>query len=209
MLADSWSSSRSLGFRAAEYGGCYPRNRRKQIPLERTCWGFGFCFPWPISWCNGCQMRSMFLDSCHISWLWEWSRNRDTYKLLISPVPPETQNTKHMFAFWEFSPVGFTWPMIQFRSYVQNRKAKKRGIIRGNKGLWLLFSPEWVNICIKEESVGHLIRWYWQRTQKLLFSFRSVGHAFVEELVEQLESSWFLSWQIFLGSCQSSLSWNS
>ena len=130
-------------------------------------------------------------------------------KLLISPVPPETQNTKHMFAFWEFSPVGFTWPMIQFRSYVQNRKAKKRGIIRGNKGLWLLFSPEWVNICIKEESVGHLIRWYWQRTQKLLFSFRSVGHAFVEELVEQLESSWFPSWQIFLGSCQSSLSWNS
>ena len=56
-------------------------------------------------------------------------------KLLISPVPPETQNTKHMFAFWEFSPVGFTRPMIQFRSYVQNRKAKKRGIIRGNKGL--------------------------------------------------------------------------
>ena len=29
-------------------------------------------------------------------------------KLLISPVPPETQNTKHIFALWEFSPVGFT-----------------------------------------------------------------------------------------------------
>lgn len=131
-------------------------------------------------------------------------------KLLISPVPPETQNTKHIFALWEFSPVGFTWPMNQFRSYAQNRKAKTRGIIRGNKGpVTLLFSPEWVNICIKEESVGHLIRWCWQRTQKLLLSFRSVGHAFVVELVEQPESSWFPIWQIFSGSCQSSLSWNS